>query len=367
MKVANSNIKLLIGLGVGAIIYFFFIYFFTPNSAPTECPIPEEQSVSFPSSKTTNVPDVPNRILEEIHLSRLQTNRLNQEGMSKLEIWNSPLCQTFYHPLVHRFSAESLNRYAECKWCHPLNTNDLPILVLEDFHPGGRRFSIGAMAGAQEVHLVPEYNIAYITIRKCASLSIRSFLESIGGKWSGWCPQWCQIYGNRCSTLCITREHIKRYTFFTFVCDPIERFWKAYTTYYEGRGLPKRKAELRMSQSEMMMILDEIGKHGFVADHHFQTQSFALSSPLRDSDGPPKPIPIGFIGSAETFSESWKELQGLVRSKYGKNLPSNTHRDRHRIIWSDEEKLVLKKKMFTPMVRKRVQEVYAQDIVCLGY
>lgn len=112
--------------------------------------------------------------------------------------------------------------------------------VREDLAAGGREYSTDipdyrpAIVRATEVIVVDEYKFVYVLNRKVGSMTIRHMIEEVfgatmraGSSCSADSPDILLRGGNerRCTTLTLPARVLEEYFFFTYVRDPIRRFY----------------------------------------------------------------------------------------------------------------------------------------------
>ena len=258
--------------------------------------------------------------------------------------------------------------------------------VLEDLHPGGRGLAGDQAHEANEVILSVRYKLAYVVIRKCANTAIHKFMrDHLGGNWS-WCQvRECRSFSGRCTSLCLDPDvHLDgSYLFFSFVQHPVRRFFKALTKLLPRQVL-KTSNDLDQIALRLLSVLQE---RSHAAEHHLETQSFALSSPRLhvgysagfeglnlfvppdDYDRVPPQIQLDYIGRLETMNEDWKELLNLANQREG--VPRIDYMPleivRREAQANEAEKRALWTRVMTQQVISLAHEAYAQDVVSLGY
>ena len=255
--------------------------------------------------------------------------------------------------------------------------------VLEDFHPGGRGLAGTEAHVANEVILSSKYRVAYIVVRKNANTAITRWLNHTlkGDATLTWCrADACQSFSGRCTSLCLDPAvHVQRegWLFFSFVQHPVRRFFKSLTTLMPRTVLLGQPALVRGIATRLLKIL-ALRSHAL--DHHLETQSFSLSTPLPAPTGEVNrfrpQVRMDFIGRVESLEDDCRALidfanrrpqvaQGAIPA-----IQDSTHeipwlRKEHRV--NESEKRVLWERLMSPQLISLAHETYAQDIVALGY
>ena len=278
-----------------------------------------------------------------IPLHKYHTEFQQSQTSSPLSFWYSTNCRNFYH----NNNIDSLVR-----------ENRSQLYVLEAFHPGGRSHHHSGRQAAQEVVVSHEYKFVYVEVRKAASATLRTLIKDVFHvDFSSWCVprRDCTVFGGRCSSLCLNREQVKDYFFFTFVRNPCDRFLAAYKQFMTK----KRKPDI--STEGMQRVLENLLFNHTTADEHIQTQSFSLSSSTPDG----KQIPLDFIGRVETLDADWKTALDKIQIHSGKSLPHIPPlENKHQRTNEEREQYAA---AATPEIMKLATLAYAQDFVCLGY
>lgn len=267
--------------------------------------------------------------------------RLNE---SSLLHWNSPGCRNFYWGTA----SHSTNRLQQPQ-----------IAVLEALHSFGRK---QIQKGAQEIVVNHKYKFVYVEVRKAASTSIRRFLkQAFDADFYHGCAATneCLIFNKRCSSLCLNKQILQDYFFFTFVRNPANRFLAAYK---QLRG-HKKRIESNYTKDMREVLLQLLFNHN-TADEHIQTQSFALSATVIHADSGFQ-IPLDFIGRVENIQSDWPRLLAAIEAHTNKSLP-NLPQLKHELQELESERKRIEDAA-TDAVMKLATLTYAQDYVCLGY
>ena len=258
--------------------------------------------------------------------------------------------------------------------------------VLEDLHPGGRGLAGDQAHEAIEIVLSTQYKLAYVVVRKCASTAIQKYFNEFLGGNVAWCNfKHCKSFSERCTSLCLDPEvHLDDFLFFSFVQHPVRRFFKSLTTL-----LPRKILSSGRAHQVALKLLSVLQETSHTAEHHLETQCFALSSPTMHV-GYPKgsrrvsivtqgdaeyfdqilpQIQMDFIGRLENVDDDWKRLINLANNRTG--VPKIDYRPlmvvRREQKVNESEKLGLWTRIMTPEVISLAHETYAQDVVSLGY
>ena len=239
--------------------------------------------------------------------------------------------------------------------------------VLEDLHVGGRGLAGDEAHEANELTISERYKLIYVTVRKCANTAIRRFMKQLDAD-RYWCDtRLCKTFRGRCTSLCANPDlHLNgSYLIFSFVQHPVRRFFKAMTTLAPQNLLlspdPDRAPDLALR------LLHALQERGHPADHHMETQTFALTSETVD---PLKPqMHLDFIGRLESIEQDWQTLVQLANSR--EDVPAikvaSLAEVRHEEKMGESDKTALWRRLMTPQVISLAHETYAQDIVSLGY
>jgi hypothetical protein len=239
-----------------------------------------------------------------------------------------------------------------------------PFWAFEDTHPFGRLHSVDIPA--QEVIVSDRYKFVYVMNRKAASSTIYQILEQVFGANVDWCfgrCKWLPVCGGigwRCSSRALNQTHLQDYFIFSFVRDPVDRWFAAYAQAHWMHKTPPDTASLEHAKLTLRRFIST-RVHW---EHHLQSQTHALSSPAMKGET----LRFDFIGKLETFEMDWKFVISSIcaRLPYG-SCPSNWHsrhvhppstsqwRQRISLFRNDSTLLAL------------VKEAYVQDAVCLGY
>ena len=217
---------------------------------------------------------------------------------------------------------------------------------------------------ANEVFISREHKLVYLEVRKAASSTIRRLLRDyFQASWL--CNEStrrlnCTVFDGRCSTLCLTEAELNEYFIFSFVRNPLDRFYSAYQQACNHQ-------EHEMSQEHMFKVLKDMTVNNFYWDPHLETMAYSLSSPVLVG-GVYRIVPLQFIGKVENFENDFRELLTILRNR--------------RLDWVfpevDEQELSLISNYnakATGMARDLgnaasdalIHQAYGQDFVCFGY
>lgn len=284
--------------------------------------------------------------LEVAEKQWLSLRNYKYQSVPVLSSWYSSHCRNFYAEITETDVGK--------------RSQQRQLIVLESFADGGRS---SHQKGAQEVIISHEYKFVYVEVRKAASSSIRSFLRSVFNVDYGWgcnANPGCTIYHRRCSSLCLNKNIIQNYFFFTFVRHPATRFLAAYRQLRKHR----RRKESNYTKDMENVLLQLLFEH-VPADEHIQTQSFALSGSLFNQSSNVQ-MPLDFIGRVEHLENDFLQLLHNIEKHSGKILPTNASTLSHENTRNAAQRSAIEAAA-TPAIKKLATLTYAQDYVCLGY
>jgi len=173
---------------------------------------------------------------------------------------------------------------------------------------------------ATEIVVSHEFKFVYVENRKAASSTVRNILLHVfGSSFNGSCPEETPRHLRRldqaCTTLTITQSMLNEYYFFTFVRDPVSRFYSGIIQAFEG----SLSFEEENCQGQMMDILDYIRDTNRVPEMHLESQAHALSSPV-SVDGLFGMIDFDFIESTHQIAHVFPYLLDQIEVNAGKKL-----------------------------------------------
>jgi hypothetical protein len=161
------------------------------------------------------------------------TGSTNEERLAQ---FRASACSDFYADQIPKNSGTTHNRDARLQ---------PQIKAYEDRCDGGRAAAAWPVHVAQEMVVIYPLNIIYIEVRKASSTTLRSAFANIFHSHYENCnkpgysvprrgPGGC-MYGKRCTTFCLNETHMPNYEdlinnffTFTFVRDPVERFYSSW-------------------------------------------------------------------------------------------------------------------------------------------
>jgi len=255
--------------------------------------------------------------------------------------------------------------------------------TLEDTCNGGRNHSTFPYHGSQEASIIMELNAVYIENRKCASTTIRNLFGTVFDLHHHWnerishkfpydmgpFPE-CNIFNNRTTSLCYSKRQINDLFFFSFVRDPIDRFYSG----VDQASKDYKIEEFRCSDiHHHLNILTAPPKCNH--NNHLESQAYSLSTPISakasPADGKKYMIPLDFIGRVENLREDLIRMLKIIEKRNGKNITDAQwqiieERLNHHENSASERKFTFKTCM-TEEINERIKEIYAQDRVCFGY
>jgi hypothetical protein len=144
---------------------------------------------------------------------------------------------------------------------------------MEDVCAGARANASTPEHAYNEIVVVPQLALVYVVVRKSACTTIRlallKFFNATMYKCEGLnATSACKtMVDNRCSTSCLTPEIIreKKYFVFSFVRDPVERF---YSSLYEAARMNHVLAYTRQAAKD---ILASMSSRECGYDHHLES------------------------------------------------------------------------------------------------
>jgi len=121
-----------------------------------------------------------------------------------------------------------------------------------------------------------------------------------------------------CGTDVLSSEIVQSYFFFTFVRDPIERF-------YSGlQQAMRRNRSVRLSMSNetsarsfIESVARRFSTKSSLLDQHLESQSLSLSSPVLHS----QEVPMHFIGRTEYLLRDLHRLWDYLQFNWNSSLP----------------------------------------------
>lgn len=198
-------------------------------------------------------------------------------------------------------------------------------LVSESFFTRGKNHAMEPNHPANEIVVNDDFKFVYVEIRKIGSSTIRQMLRTYFNSSFNHCPDSipksdaCLVIGRRCSTLCLTEEHVQNYFFFSFVRNPEDGFFSGYKEAFNQR-FSKRGVKLG-SQTHIKEVLETIISSHYHSDQHLESQTMSITSPLIDGNGQMHRIPIDFIGRVEFLEDDLKDLLNILQSRTTRKAP----------------------------------------------
>lgn len=218
---------------------------------------------------------------------------------------------------------------------------------------------------ANEVVVSHEHKFVYVVNRKAGSSTMQELLlRYFGASWS-WCMHHtgqgagCGFWG-RCLSSCLSEALLREYYFFTFVRQPIDRFYSALKqslVMYNLRGT---------SYEHMASVLRRLIEANEVWDNHLETQTHSLSTPVAYE---PYAVPLDFIGRIETIEQDFPELIRRIEKRNGQPIP-NARAVIEEALHVTNAGGELKESIMQlrdPKMDELVALAYAQDLLCFGY
>ena len=330
-----------------------------------------------------------NRTLDAAFSSAPPFQLLMINGKARTEAnlvrWQSSACRAFYQK--------------------PASSMSL-MTTLEDRCESGRR-ETKPFHVAQEVILVRELKLAYVTVRKAASTTIGSILNLLAKQTGGFhssaskfiCQDGHKASGRQCTaetemntwwhslcnTLCLDKRTLSTYYFFSFVRSPLSRFYSSFAQMLtRDQNYTQMWAAQTVHTRTQLMIdyVDRLSSGRCKHDLHLETQSMSLATPTIAFGKIPystQQLHVDFIGRVEHLSEDFEQMLMQAESKTGANtsrklwpkvrdLLEVTAHDaavgRQHAATKKFEEGVLQARSVE--LDRRISEVYAQDIACFG-
>lgn len=220
---------------------------------------------------------------------------------------------------------------------------------------------------ANEIVVNDDFKFVYVEIRKSGSSTIRQMLQTYFNSSFNHCPDSipkndaCLVIGRRCSSLCLTEEHVQNYFFFTFVRNPEDRFFSGYKEAFNQR-FSKQGIKLG-NQTHVEEVLETIISSHYHSDQHLESQTMSITSPWIDGNGQMHRIPIDFIGRVEFLEDDMKDLLDILQSRTARKAPDI------KVGRSNPGGAVLEqtRAIVTEDIREKIRSAYSQDFVCFGY
>ena len=250
----------------------------------------------------------------------------------------------------------------------------------EDLGAGGRGSAVDWGSGglaATEIVVSAEFKFVYVVNRKAASSTVTNILKHVFGATAATScrdgSEHIRKHGDRCVTTTVTEKMLDEYYFFTFVRDPVARFYSGIVQAFDGA----MQFGAEHCREEMLDILDYIRETSRVPDVHLESQAHALSSPVYVR-GLAGAIDFDFIGSADGVAEAFLVLFDKIEAHAGKKL-TRRHRqlafrlslEKHNAAGSKSPEAARLVEMVTECrsrhrssIDPEVRAVYQQDLVC---
>lgn len=300
--------------------------------------------------------------------SELEANWPRQPGMNvtMLQRWYSPECVQHFDKTV------PLRVNGTWPRTNPRRT------TREDFCQGGRAASVRPRHKAQDIVIVKELRMVYVENRKAASSSIRHLLSKyFHSNWKWSCkgmPEACRVIDRRCSSECLDADQLQDYFFFSFVRDPMERFYSALKEslvmwnehHLEGEGRES------LSSEECNATLNAMLNTSCGVDHHLESQAMSLSTHLPlEGDGKEFEIHYDYLGRTEQLADDMAIVLELAQHKAGHRLEGNKTQDLVGELRETHDNTgnALLQTVLTvrdEAMDAKVREVYSQDLACFA-
>jgi len=281
--------------------------------------------------------------------------------------WSDPECYNHYEQIGKEILPGRIQVQTKC---------------LEDFCPGGRGKATTINHGVQEALIIDGLQAIYVENRKSSSSTIRKiFQNTFGMHWTlpknKWSDHDCGVFFHRESSRCLTKSQLDNFFIFTFVRDPVSRFYSSVAQAHEHQNRYKYK---NFTCSE---IDDWIGRMSGPNlkcdfDQHLETQTFGLSTLIHQNAAigslqPDKSymIPMDFIGKVENFREDFMTLLELIEGRNGKKISIDKRRKIEKMLGRKVNTHDgLKEAVYqcrNEQYDQKVRNIYEQDMVCFDY
>lgn len=174
---------------------------------------------------------------------------------------------------------------------------------------------------------------------------------------------------------------LRDYFFFTFVREPVSRFYASYAqklrrggtaeSLYPGLRARFEAASEQGRRDMMLETLQSLESGRCHEDIHFESQSMSLSTPLHNGYA----LPIDFIGDLDNLGADFALMLRRAANKTGighsaqvlrraqQLLEVNTDATQHPIT-AEIEPMV--KTLRNDALDERIRAVYTQDVACFG-
>jgi hypothetical protein len=204
---------------------------------------------------------------------------------------------------------------------------------------------------------------------------------------------WCTVYKGRfCSGLCLSPSVLQQYVVFSFVRDPVERFWSALSTAATTRAPTYGPT----TASGTIAMLEGMQRGQCNVNVHLETQALALTAavspdahkaPSTMHRPPAYMVPLDYIGRIEELRTDFHELLALLHAATGLRLPPARAAALNRSLSTDgrntrttanssacaqhhdkqnEWTRCLEQQLRNATLDALVRKTYAQDVACFG-
>eukprot|EP00286_Rhodomonas_abbreviata_P023807 CAMPEP_0181296076 /NCGR_PEP_ID=MMETSP1101-20121128/4498_1 /TAXON_ID=46948 /ORGANISM="Rhodomonas abbreviata, Strain Caron Lab Isolate" /LENGTH=763 /DNA_ID=CAMNT_0023400891 /DNA_START=113 /DNA_END=2404 /DNA_ORIENTATION=+ len=308
----------------------------------------------------------------------------SSHGNVMLERWNSPTCQSF---LTNQSSCRA--RWQETSRPQILRNTGMRVLKpqtcsFEDLSRGGRD-SEGTVKGhhpnlpnpmldnrrvmTNEVAVSHEYKFVHVNVRKAGSSSSHRMISKLfkveifrDSSCPGH-PTSLLNHGDRCSSLIVNKKMWADYFVFTFVRDPVDRF---YSSAFQAHKNKIANADCATVQDFLKNLLQEMNRTHVVPNEHYESQAMSLSTPVL-IDGVLGMLDYDWVGDIKSFSQSLPELVSRIEDNARRHLPSEL-KER---VFRDENIPARKsgieiRRCRTAVIDSMIREVYSHDNACFG-
>jgi len=220
-----------------------------------------------------------------------------------------------------------------------------------------------------EVTLSRKYKFIYVTVRKAGSSSVGNVLRKLFHATvhrRSSCPG-APLYelrsNRRCTSLVVNETMWRDFFVFTFVRDPIERFWSSASQSNKNKRLKVQHKDCAVVRRNLVNLLTGMKEQARSPESHWETQASSLSTPvvLRGAVGM---LDFDFIGDVARFSSSLPSLLARIEENAGKRLPVKAKLAAAKEAKNPSGSTI--KRCRTAEIDRLVQEVYEHDVACFG-
>jgi len=174
----------------------------------------------------------------------------------------------------------------------------------------------------------------------------------------------CTVIGGRCSTMCMTQSQLERTFVFTFVRDPVDRFYSSYVQSLQHQGVDTKRASWFLRRSSVVSTLERM-RICASRDLHLESIAMSLSSPIYNG----AMVPLDYIGLLDDLSRGFFNMlnysKRMDRLSERDKIQLHTQLNQHSDHGLAELSAVLRAQR-DEKLDAMVASTYAQDIACFG-